>query len=134
MAYTAEERAKIRLYLGWPAAFYETSDALEQSMDNISASRPQDEANARDLLGKIAALDTAIETMIEHAIKATKVGAIDQRANYQHHSAQKRGEVLVRRLANIHGVAPQGGFFTDRQAPHIDPRAGNAGSYELVEG
>jgi hypothetical protein len=134
VAYTASQRADIRLYLGWPATFYASSDALEQAMTTIGSSRPEDEANAIALLTKIADQDDKIQARLDASTWATKTGAIEQRAAYAHEVLRRRGRALVMRLASIHGVGTQSDFFGDKQPPYITRRQGNAGSYELVEG
>ena len=80
--YSEAQRAEIRLYLGWPATFYESSDALEQAMTTIGTERPEDEANAIALLVKIAAHDDKITARLDASTWATRTGAIEQRAAY----------------------------------------------------
>lgn len=133
MAFTDQERADIRLFLGWPAAFYAASDRLEQAMDNISADRPNDEINARTILGQVATLDTAITDRLLVSTWATKTGSIQQRAEYAQEALNRRGRILCSRLAGIFGLVIQRDFFGTREPPYVDDRQG-APVYYLAEG
>lgn len=134
MPYSTAERAQVRFYLGWSSAFYGTSDALEQAMDNISQSRPDDLALAQDLLVKIDGHDAKVDPRLDASTWATKTGSIEQRSAYAHETMNKRGKIFVQRLARIHDVAALGDFFGTGQSPNISPRAGGAGHFELAQG
>jgi len=133
MAFSATEREQIRSFLGWPAARYRQSDALDQALDTVSADRPESETIARSLMAEIVELDGDIKAMLKHAAKATTVGSIEQRADYQKAALDKRGRDLIQRLANLFGVPWYSGYFNAGPAPYIDSRAAR-GPYEIVEG
>ncbi len=123
----------MRLYLGWPANYYARSDKLEQAMDNINNQRPEDEANARDLLTKIAEHDDKIQARLDASTWATKTGSIAQRAEYAHASMNRRGRILCSRLAGIFGLVIMRDFFGTREPSTVDNRLGTP-VYRLAEG
>lgn len=109
MAFTDEEKATIRQYLGWSARFAQTDTGLERAMSAIET-MPADLALARTHLVELARIDAAI-TSCEARFKAEQVGSI-KLSQTELRRLRSRGEERVGRLATLFGVEVRDNAFS----------------------
>jgi hypothetical protein len=105
MAFTETQRAQVRLYLGWPARFWQMNSRLEQAM-NAMATHAEEETICTGLLTSLAAIDTAI-TASYTRMKAAAVGDITLRGSGELMDLRSEGRRLSGRLAATLGVDVQ---------------------------
>lgn len=108
MAFTGEEKARIRMYLGWSARFSQTDTALERAMSAIET-QAADEALTREHLAELARIDAAIRGA-EARFKASKVGTIELNPK-EMSDLRSRGTERVGRLATLFGVEARNNPF-----------------------
>lgn len=101
MSLTDDEKARVRMYLGWSARFGQTDTALERAMSAIEQ-QPADLALAREHLAELARIDTSIRAS-ESRLKASQVGTITLNAG-ELSALRSRGEERVGRLATLFAV------------------------------
>jgi hypothetical protein len=101
MALTSAQRASVRLFMGWPSRWHQTSNELEQSMDALPGS-PDDEATVVALLPKIADIDTRILAALGCA-KVDTAGSVRLKADNGTKMLRSEGRRLVRQLASVLG-------------------------------
>lgn len=101
MAFTAEEKARIRMYLGWSARFGQTDTGLEGAMSAVET-QPAEEELVREHLTELARVDAAIKAS-ESRFKAAAVGPI-QLNRGELSQLRSRGTERVARLATLLGV------------------------------
>lgn len=97
MALTETQRASVRLYLGWPARFWQMNSRLEQAM-NALASTAEEETIVVALLASLAALDANI-TAAYSRLKALAVGSITLSGPGEINALRSEGRRLSGRLA-----------------------------------
>ncbi len=70
MAFTPDEKAQIRRYLGWPDINRQYDLALEAAMDAVST---EGEGHVRTLLTELAGIETALKDGHRPTLKITEV-------------------------------------------------------------
>ena len=107
MAFTSSEMSDIRKYLGWQARWAQYDSALERAFSAIGGgSYPDEENQARTLLGKIASIETEIDGT-HPRFKALQVGTIKLNPDEVRQLVQ-RGESYIGQLARVMGVDVKG--------------------------
>lgn len=120
--FTTAEKRQIRSYLGYSGGFRDSDYVLESMMD-VVANQVDEAAYARDLLTKIAAIDTALGNTGVGGSSAT-YGAVKKVDEIEFYSPTvgttttssslsgiKYGEVLIERLRALLGVDLVGRYF-----------------------
>jgi hypothetical protein len=97
VAFTDSQRAAVRLYLGWPARFWQMNSRLEQAMNAIE-SQAEEVTVCTGLLTELAAHDTRI-TACYGRLKAMKVGSIELTGHGELMALRSEGRRLSGRLA-----------------------------------
>lgn len=100
-ALTDEEKATVRMYLGWSGRFAQTDTALERAMSAIDG-MAADLALLRAHLTELARIDAAL-LACEARFKADKVGTIEL-SQSELSRLRSRGAERVGRLATLLGV------------------------------
>jgi hypothetical protein len=108
VAFTDDEKATIRMYLGWSARFAQTDTALERAMSAIEQ-MPADLTLARAHLAELARIDAAI-TACESRFKADQVGSI-KLSQTELSRLRSRGMERVGRMATLFGVEVRDNAF-----------------------
>lgn len=108
MPFTDDEKARVRMYLGWSARFGQTDTALERAMSAIET-QPADLALAREHLAELARVDTTLRAS-ESRLKAAQVGTIELNPG-ELSQLRSRGEERVGRLATLFGVETRNNPF-----------------------
>lgn len=114
MAFTDTQKAKLRMFLGYPDVFRQYNPRLESVFDVIGA-RPEVQTLVEDLITRIEAADAAITSALDYAgLKraedvewyqaATKFSAPQD-------AARALGKMLVGRLSGMMGVPPWRDYF-----------------------
>lgn len=107
MAFSDDEKAGIRKYLGWQARFAQFDSALERAFAAIGGgSFPSEENEARALLAKIQTVETEIDAA-RSRFKADKVGTIELNRR-EVNQLVERGESYIGQLARCMGVDVKG--------------------------
>lgn len=118
--FTSAEKRSIRSYLGYSGGFRDRGVRLESMMDVVGA-QTDEAAYARDLLTKIAAIDTAI--ISGGSSSSATYGAIKKVDEIEFHpvtgdsaststlSGEDLGEVLIERLRALFDVPLNGKYF-----------------------
>lgn len=106
---TDEEKAIIRMYMGWSARFAQTDTGLERAMSAIN-SLPADLALLRVHLVELARIDTAI-TSCEARFKADQVGSITL-SQSELPRLRSRGMERIGRMATLLGVEVRDNAFS----------------------
>lgn len=75
MALTDQQKADVRIALGWSARFHQTDSRLEQAMSALD-SEPEHEAQVVALLAEVVDIKTKLKTA-HSRLKAVKVGSIN---------------------------------------------------------
>jgi hypothetical protein len=97
VAFTADQKAAVRLYLGWPARFWQMNSRLEQAMNAIE-SQAEEVTVCTTLLTSLAAQDVLI-TACYGRLKALKVGSIELTGHGELMALRSEGRRLSGRLA-----------------------------------
>lgn len=103
MAWTDTQKANVRLYLGWPARFWQTDSRLEQAMNAIN-DKAEELAICTGLLTDLADIDTKI-TACYTRLKALRAGKIQLPGTGELAALRSEGRRLSGRLAATLGVA-----------------------------
>lgn len=107
MAFTADEQAAIRKYLGWQARFAQFDSALERAFSAIGGGAfPSEETEARTLLGKIQSIEAEIDAA-HIRFQANKVGTTELNRR-EVNQLVERGESYIGQLARCMGVDVKG--------------------------
>lgn len=109
MAFTDDEQAQIRMYLGWSARYMQTDDALRRAYDSVGT-LASDAALIQAGLTEVARIDAAIEAA-ERRIKAEAVGPIKLNGG-EIEQLRDRGRQAVGRMARTLGVEVRGDAFS----------------------
>lgn len=122
MAFTSSEKRQIRSYLGYSGGYRDTTVSLESMLD-VVASQVDEAAYCRDLLTKIAAVDTALAASGSSGSSAT-YGAVKKVDEIEFFSPSDSsggtttaisgiayGEVLIERLRALFGIELVGRYF-----------------------
>lgn len=117
--FTLAERAKIRMYLGWSDQFRDMDTRLESQMDTVG-NRPEADmgaaSNVRDILAKLANVDSALEGGLgNQTLKAVEGGTIFQ-GEEEMKAYRKHGRNLIQRMAIIFDVTPQRDYYGEEAA------------------
>lgn len=102
MSLDDEEKAKIRLYLGWSARFHQTDSRLEQALSTVSGMAAEEALIRADLARCDAALAQLDAT--ETTAKAVAAGPIQLRVHYQIEAILRKGAIAAKRIASVLGV------------------------------
>jgi hypothetical protein len=97
VAFTDTQRAQIRLYLGWPARFWQMNSRLEQAMNAVE-SQAEEVTICTDLLTALVAHDARV-TACYSRLKAMKVGSIELTGHGELLALRSEGRRLSGRLA-----------------------------------
>lgn len=107
MAFTGTEMSEIRRLLGWQARFAQFDSALERAFAAIGGGGfPDEENQARTLLGKIQTIETEIDGS-RSRFKADQVGSIKLNRS-EVRQLVERGESYIGQLARVFGVDVKG--------------------------
>lgn len=112
MTLTDDEKARIRMYLGWTARFSQTDTALERAMSALDM-MPSELVLTREHLAELTRIDAAIVTA-EGRFKADQVGSITL-SQSELSRLRSRGHERCARLARQLGVPMKGGPFSPSQ-------------------
>ncbi len=106
MALTADQRASVRRYLGYPDRIQGYYSLLEGAMDSLSAAG---EAQVVTLLTKLATLETRLDTMqsTSNIKRAEEVEFFEGGHRY----LLSEGDRLVRQLSQLLNIAVQASAF-----------------------
>lgn len=134
MAFTLDEQAQIRMYLGWQARWSQFDNALERALASVGGgSFPAEENQARVALAELVRLDAAI-VVAERRIKASAVGSITLNEG-EIEMLRARGRTFVGRLARVMGVDVKGDAFgPDVPRFQASPWGPSAGGNEQMQG
>lgn len=114
--FAADEKAKIRMYLGWSDRFRDYDTRLETMMDSLGLDPDADigaAANIRDLLSKLANVDTSLESGLgNQTLKAVEGGTSFQGAD-EMRAYRVHGRSLVQRMAIIFDVEPKRDYYAE---------------------
>lgn len=103
MAFTDTQRAQVRLYLGWPARFWQSDSRLEQAMNSID-DKAEELTICTGLLTSLADIDTRL-TACYTRLKALAVGKITLPGQGELMALRSEGRRFAGRLASTLGVA-----------------------------
>lgn len=124
MALTEAQKSSVRLFLGWPARFYQNSP-LEQAMDALGvATYAQDEAKLLAVLPKIEAIDAKITATLGHCLAMEQTDAVKFKADNGLGLLRREGRRLVKQLAAILDTPVASDYFGTGGPP-------NMGNYAL---
>lgn len=130
MPLTDEERATVRMYMGWSARFAQTDTALERAMNAIDM-MPAELAMLRTHLTELARVDASI-TACEARFKADQVGSITL-SQTELPRLRSRGMERVGRMATLLGVEVRDNAFSPDlprwRGGHGGPSGG--GNYQM---
>lgn len=130
MALTDEERASVRMYMGWSARFAQTDTGLERALNAIDQ-MPADLALLRTHLTELARIDAAI-LACEARFKADQVGSITL-SQSELPRLRSRGMERVGRMATLLGVEVRDNAFSPDlprwRGGHGGPSGG--GNYQM---
>lgn len=124
MALTDAQRATVRLYMGWPSRWHQTSNELEQAMSALDSS-PEDLANVSAILPKIADIDERILKSLG-CVKVAEADSVRLKDDNGLSLLRREGRRLVNQLSSVLGC-PRG---TD----YFGSGRGFAGTNELIYG
>lgn len=110
MAFTEAQRVQIRLFLGWPARYFQEESALEQSMNGIE-NEPDTVASVVVILARIADIDAKV-TACYTRIKALKVGGIGLTGQLELGALRSEGMRVTSHLASTLGIEIRNDYWT----------------------
>lgn len=108
--FTADERARIRRLMGWEARFFDIDSRLESALDAIDQNSPADQTIIRDILTKLTALDTKIESA-QVKFGVDRVGSIYLNSQNMLGLLKSEGKRLVDNMGHILGVEVKANFY-----------------------
>lgn len=110
MAFTEEQKANVRYYLGFQDQFRDVNTTLESQLSGGTSA--EGETIVIAILASLADIDTRLSAAPDR-LKAKKVGSIDLPGPDEIHMLRSEGRRYVGRLASIFGVAPKDDVFGD---------------------
>jgi len=110
MTLTLQQRADVRVSLGWSAQFSQTDNALENAFDGLET-QPEHETQIIDLLADIVLIKTQLVDSRKR-LKALKVGSLGLDAFRSEMMALRaEGQRVVGEMAVIMGVEVRHNIF-----------------------
>lgn len=109
MAFTSEERARIRMALGFPAVNRGTDVALEGAMAVVDTDAAS-EALAREILTELGEVDASLAEA-RGRLKALRVDDVTLPGPEEIRTLRAEGRRLVARLGQLFNVVPRGGAY-----------------------
>jgi hypothetical protein len=107
-AFTPDERAQVRMYLGYSGRFLQTDNELDRALD-ATDNKAADQTIVRAQLAECVRIDAAL-TAAEGRLKASKAGPIELNGA-EIEQLRDRGRQAVARLARQLGVPARGDAF-----------------------
>ena len=114
MAFTLAEKARIRMYLGWATAFFQTDTRLESAMVVLDEAT---EELAREQLGQCVSVDRKLLDA-ESRFAAKTVGSIVLPGADELSMLRSRGREAVGRIAAMLGVEVRHDVFAGAGPNH----------------
>jgi hypothetical protein len=108
--FTDEERARLRVLLGWSSLYHETDDRLENAMDAFSTV-PTDLARIRTLLTELDTIDALIVQSRDTA-GVTKAGSIELMSDSGQGFHKSEGRRLVNAIAALIGCEVKRNYYS----------------------
>jgi hypothetical protein len=109
VALTEAQRATVRLVMGWPSRWHQTSNELEQSMSALDSS-PEDLARVLLILPKIADIDTRITAALG-CVRVAEAGTVRMKDDNGLSLLRREGRRLVNQLSSELGCPKGTDYF-----------------------
>jgi hypothetical protein len=107
-AFTDDQRAQIRMYLGYSGRFVQFDDVLQRALDATDG-KPADQTIVLAQLAECVRIDAAL-VLAEGRLKASKAGPIELNGD-EMEQLRDRGRQAVGRMARQLGVEARGDAF-----------------------
>lgn len=100
MAFTATEKTRIRMLLGWGARYWQLESRLENSMEAVESTLPEDTAKIQAILVQLTDIDTKItEALGTAGVTGVSSIKLDSDQGISHFKAE--GRRLVEAISTI---------------------------------
>lgn len=94
MAFTDEEKSRIRLLLGWGARFWQLETRLENAMSAVESELPEETLRIQEILAVLTDIDTKItDALGTVGVTGVDVIHLDSDQGIQHLKAEGRRQV-----------------------------------------
>lgn len=100
MAFTSAEKMRIRKLLGWGARFWQLETRLEQSMNAVEQTLPDETAEIQSILTQLTVIDGQITSALDTA-GVTAVSSIHLDSDQGISHFRSEGRRLVEAIATI---------------------------------
>ena len=111
MAFTADQKAAIREYLGFSQLFFQIDPRLESQMDSLPTTVPSAVAIVTGLLTDLAAIDSAIQTAALNNLTLSKAEDVTFLGPLQLEALRDQGRMKITQLAVIFEVQAKRDYF-----------------------
>ncbi len=111
MAFSEDQKAAVRQYLGFSELFHDFDSRLEGQMDALGTSRPSAVTRAQALLTKLAALDAKIDDSALNNLDLERAEDVTFLGPKQIEALQDYGRSLIQQLAVIFEVQVQRDYY-----------------------
>jgi hypothetical protein len=109
-AFTPEEKALIRQYLGFSELFHDIDPRLESQMAEIGDRSPEAADHVRAQLARLANIDAQLEAALDN-LTLSKAEDVTFLGPDQLEALRQHGRNLVERIAIVFQVRPQRDYF-----------------------
>lgn len=100
MAFTATEKTRIRMLLGWGARFWQLETRLENAMDAVEQTLPDEQAKIQAILVQLTDIDTKITDALG-TVGVTGVSSIHLDSDQGLSHLRAEGRRLVEAIGTI---------------------------------
>jgi hypothetical protein len=112
MAFTATEKMRIRKLLGWGARFWQLETRLEQSMNAVEQTLPEETAEIQSILVALTDIDTKITDALG-TVGVTNVDTIALEADQGIRHLRNEGRRLVEAISTILQVPIKRNYYSN---------------------
>jgi hypothetical protein len=110
VAFSPEEKTRIRMLLGWGARFWQLETRLENAIEAVENELPTETAQIQTLLSKLTVIDTKITEALDTAgVTAVSTIHLDSDQGISHFRSE--GRRLVEAIAAILQVPIKRNFY-----------------------
>lgn len=114
MAFSNAEKTRIRRYLGFSELYRQIDTRLETQLDALPANNPDAETQVRALLGRVGAIDDAIQGKALTRLDASEIiGEVKLLGPEQLRALRTQGRMLINQIAITFDLTPLRDYFDE---------------------
>lgn len=110
MAFTSAEKARIRMLLGWGSRFWQLDSRLENAMEAVEQTLPDETAQIQGILITLTAIDAKITDQLD-TVGVTQVDEIKLEGDQGLSHLRREGRRQVEAIATILQIGIKKNFY-----------------------